>query len=339
MFYIERFFQFLSKTDTQVINSQHCSKFARMTQTSLGVLVFITGVFAFLSGSFAVQTAFKNIALAVIVGILYGLMIMAFDREIVSATNKKAVWIRLPLAFFIGFIVSVPIEMRLLQDRLEKQLHINEKIENQDLINQNQASIDKLHVRRDTLENDVQKYRDQVARWSDAMEAEVVGRVRAGRTGKAGEGPAYREAARNRDLSEKLLNDTVKQLKEVGDQQKEEQTQIENTYQRGYVHQTYGFLSQFEALEQLKEQSAAAWRISWMLRLLFIFIEVFPALVKLLLPYSAYNAILEARRRESIQLVHALTNHRMTGLGQQPPTIPATQLMAHINQVQPNTTP
>ncbi len=339
MFSIERFFQFLSKTDTQVINSQHCSRFARMTQTSLGVLVFITGVFAFLSGSFAIQTAFKNTPLAIFVGILYGVMIIAFDREIVSATNKKAVWIRVPLAFFIGFIVSVPIELRLLEDRLEKQLRVNEKIENQDLINNKQEEIEKLHVRRDNLEKDLQKYRDQVAHWSDAMEAEVVGRVRAGRTGKAGEGPAFREAARNKDLNERLLDATVKQLKEVEDQQKEETAQIEKEYQRGYVHQTYGFLSQFEALEQLKDQSAAAWRISWMLRLLFIFIEVFPALVKLLIPYGAYNAILEARRRESIQLVHALTNQRMTGLGQQPPAIPATQLMAHINQVQPNTTP
>src|SRR5215213_1671238 len=103
---LTRFFQFLSKTDRQVIESQHCSRLVRMTQTSLGVIVLITGVFAFVSAGFAVYTAFENALLSVIVGALWGSMIVVFDREIVSATDKRAVYLRLPLALVIGFAVS-----------------------------------------------------------------------------------------------------------------------------------------------------------------------------------------------------------------------------------------
>jgi Domain of unknown function (DUF4407) len=132
---LTNFFQFLSKTDQQVIQSQHCSRFVRMTQTSLGVMVFITGLFACLSASFAIYTAFQDRVLSIIVGVIWGTMIIVFDREIVSATNKRAVFLRLPLALIIGFAVSVPLEMRLLQDRLDKYLKQQEHTENRDAIN------------------------------------------------------------------------------------------------------------------------------------------------------------------------------------------------------------
>jgi hypothetical protein len=307
-----------------------------MVQTSLGVMVFITGVFAFISGSFAINTAFKDTTLALFVGVLYGIMIMAFDREIVSASTKQAVWIRLPLAIFIGFIVSVPIELRLLEDRLEKHLKMNEQAENIEVINRRNSQHALLQSRKERLEEDARKYREQIAMWASNMEAEVVGRVKEGRTGKAGEGPAYRAARQNKELNEALLRDTLTQLREIEKKEREERDLIERDYQRGFVLQTYGFLSQFEALEELKNQSSAAWNISWMLRCLFIFIEVFPALVKLLLPYNAYNAILEARRRDSLQIIHSIANQRMTNVAQTQPHYPQQSLLAQVNTNPPN---
>lgn len=86
---IERFFQFLSKTDPDAMNSPCCTLVARMTQTSLGVMVLLTGVLAFFSGSYAIYTAFGSHFwgqfVAVPLGILYAAMIIVFDREIVGA--------------------------------------------------------------------------------------------------------------------------------------------------------------------------------------------------------------------------------------------------------------
>jgi Domain of unknown function (DUF4407) len=199
------------------------------------------------------------------------------------------------------------------------------------------AQIERFQGRREQLEKDVLKYREQVADWNSAMEAEVVGRVRAGRTGKAGEGPAYRAAAENKATNQKLLDDTLKQLQDLDAKENEERSRTEQDFNRQFVSQTYGLLSRYEALEGLKGESTAALKISWLLRLLFIFVEIFPALLKLFLPYTAYNAILEASRREAIQIVHSVTNQRMTSIGQnQMPQIP---LMNSINQTPQNQTP
>jgi len=334
---LTRFFQFLSKTDPQVVNSQHCSRLVRMTQTSLGVIVLITGVFAFVSAGFAVYTAFGDALLAVVVGALWGSMIVVFDREIVSSADKRAVLLRLPLALIIGFAVSVPLELRLLQDRLDKYLRQQELAENAGAVERKNAQFERFQARRDQLEKDVLKYREQVAYWGSMMEAEVVGRVKEGRTGKAGEGPAWRAAKENRETNQRLLNETLGQLQELTAKEAEVRGLAEKDFNREFVGQTYGLLSRYEALEGLKSESSAALKISWLLRLLFIFVEVFPALLKLFLPYNAYHAILEARRREAIQLVHFITNQRMTAIGNN--QLPQVPLMNTINQTPHNPIP
>src|ERR1700753_309842 len=151
---LARFFQYLSNTDQDVIKSPLCSRYVRMVQTSLGVMVFITGAFAFLSSSLAIRTAFENVPstglekvsntgletvwLAALVGTLWGLMIIWFDRAIVSARDKRAVLIRLPIALAIGFSVSIPLELKLLQDRLDKYLMQQSQIENKGAIDRRQ---------------------------------------------------------------------------------------------------------------------------------------------------------------------------------------------------------
>lgn len=333
---LARFFQYLSNTDQDAIKSPLCSKYVRMVQTSLGVMVFITGAFAFLSSTFAINTAFDNVPLAILVGSFWGLMIIWFDRAIVSARDKRAVLIRLPIALAIGFSVSIPLEIKLLQDRLDKYLTQQSQVENKEVIDRRNLLLDESRKSRAELEQDVKKYRNEVNRWSDAMEAEVVGRVKEGRTGKSGEGPAYREANRNKELNERLLNDTLAQLRELEIRGREEREIIDKDYQQGVVKQTYGFLSRYEALEGLKSESTAALKLSWLLRLLFIFVELFPALLKLFLPYSTYDAILEAHRRESVQLVHAMANQRMSGMANtQSPVFPSTPLLQQLNVTQP----
>lgn len=331
---LERFFQYLSNTDHDVIQSPLCTKSVRMTQTMLGVMVFITGVFAFLSASFAMNVAFDNVALAVLVGIFWGVMIIWFDRAIVSARDKRAILIRLPIALIIGFTVSIPLEIQLLKGRLDKFLLDKAQVENKDVIERRKSQIDSLQNRKNQLETDVKKYSDAVAFWSDSMEAETVGRVKEGRTGKSGQGPAYMEASRNKKLNEDLLEKTSLKLQELETKEVKEKEQIDsefNNTKMGFRPQDYGFLSTFEALEELKDVSLPAWKLSWLLRLLFIFVELFPALLKLFLPYSIYDAILEASRRESVQLVHFIANQRINEIAATPSLLPSQLLLSKLN--------
>jgi hypothetical protein len=328
---IERFFQFLSKTDPDAMNSPCCTLVARMTQTSLGVMVLLTGVLAFFSGSYAMYTAFGSHFwgqfIAVPLGILYSVMIIVFDREIVGAQVKKAVWIRLPLAIVIGFIVAVPLELRLLQDSIDKHLIVMSQHENKGPQERLKGKLDSLDKRKQELQGKVQHYRDEVSRWNAIMEEETVGRLRAGRTGIAGQGPAYREAERNRDANQQMLNKAEVELqKHEGEEGQARQT-FEQEYNNVHVAQAHDFLARYQALESLKDTAPGAFSISWGLRIFFILIEVFPALLKLFLPYSEYNAIVEARRRAQVQLVHAVSNKRLDDLARTPPSYPQTSLL------------
>lgn len=328
---IERFFQFLSKTDPDAMNSPCCTLVARMTQTSLGVMVLLTGVLAFFSGSYAIYTAFGSHFwgqfVAVPLGILYSAMIIVFDREIVGAQVKKAVWIRLPLAIAIGFIVAVPLELRLLQDSIDKHLIVLSKQENQEPQDRLKAKLDALDKRKQELQGKVQHYRDEITRWNDVMEAETVGRQRAGRTGIAGQGPAYREAERNRDANQQMLAKAETELQEHEGAEGQGRQQLQQEYDNAHVAQAHDFLARYQALESLKNTAPGAFSISWGLRIFFILIEVFPALLKLFLPYSEYNAIVEARRRSQVQLVHAVSNKRLDDLARVPASYPQASLL------------
>jgi len=332
---IQRFFQFLSKTDLDAINSPCCTRVARMTQTSLGMMVLLTGVLAFFSGSYAIYTAFGGRIwgqlIAVPLGILYAAMIIVFDREIVGAQVKKAVWIRLPLAIAIGCIVAVPLELRLLQDSIDKHLIVLSMQENKGPQARLDSKLDAFDKRTQELQEQVQRYRNEVNKWNTMMEAETVGRCMPGRTCIAGQGPAYREAERNRDASQQMLAKAEAELQKHEGEEGQIRVQSQQEFNNAHVAQAHDFLARYQALESLKITSPGAFSISWGLRIFFILIEVFPALLKLFLPYSEYNAIVEARRRSQVQLVHAVSNKRLDDLARVPLTFPQTSLLDSLN--------
>lgn len=331
----QRFFQFLSKTDPDAIRSGCCTRVSRMTQASLGVMVALTGILAFFSGSYAIYTAFENRPwaplVAVPLGILYSFMIIMFDREIVGAQDRRAVWIRLPLALIIGFIVAVPLELRLLKDSIEKQLLVSSQADNKAISARMQKKLDESDARKKELQEAVRQSRDEVKRWDEAMQQETVGAVVAGRTGKAGQGLAYAEAKRNREANMATLASYEADLREHEAAEEKVKESFRDEYKSGYVPQATDFLARYEALDQLKSESAGAFTISWGLRLFFILIEIFPALLKLFLPYNEYNALVEARMRSQVQLVHALGNQRLDDLSKNPPSYPQTSLLDAIN--------
>jgi hypothetical protein len=329
-FTLERFFQYLSNTDPEVIASPLCSKSVRMTQTMLGVMVFITGIFAFLSASFAVNTAFKDTNLAVLVGFFWGAMIIWFDRSIVSTKNKLAILGRVPIALLIGLTVSIPLELKLFEDRLDKFLTQESQKENSVVIARKKQLTDRLADNEEKLNNEITKYREEVRKWNEVMQNEMVGLVKEGRTGRAGAGPAYKEALRNLEENKNLLADSEKKLQDFNKQKDEESKKIEDEFQGAKINQTYGFLSRYEALEGLKSESVPAWSLAWLIRMLFILVELFPAFIKLFLPYSIYDALLEAKRRDTIQVIHRDTNDRMEDVMQTPPKYPKQRLLEKL---------
>jgi len=232
---------FLSKTDTDVLN--HCGQNAKNTRMSLGAFVFFTGFFAFISGTYAISTVFlnenQNVSIIAtifcgLLGLVYSMMIISFDREIVAVTNTWAALIRLPLAILIGIVVAFPLEMKLLEGRIDKQLQIN-------------------------------SFAEKLEEFNEKME---------------------------------------KELKSIA-----------SDFKIKEIDQSFDLLSKFETLEELKKEDYAFY-LSWGLRLLFILIETFPALIKLFLKPTEYDAILESRRRLNIQSSYKIANHGLEEIDQ-----------------------
>jgi Skp family chaperone for outer membrane proteins len=222
------------------------------------------------------------------------------------------------------------LELKLFEDRLSKFLTQESQKENSAVITRESQLMDKINQTEEKLNSEVTKYSEEVRKWNEAMQNEIVGLVKEGRTGKAGSGPAYREAERNLAENKKLLADAQKKLDDFNIQKTDEIKRIQDDSLKKTIKQTYGFLSKFEALEDLKSQSLPAWSLAWLIRMLFVLVELFPAFIKLFLPYSIYDALLEAKRRDTIQVIHRNTNDRMEDVTLTPPKYPKQLLLEKL---------
>ncbi|MFQ3579514.1 MAG: DUF4407 domain-containing protein, partial [Bacteroidales bacterium] len=119
----------------------------------IGIIVFITGLLASLSGGYAFYTIFKNQYIAVFLGLFWGILIFFLDWYLVASLKKekkkyKEIAIALPrfvLAVFLGIIISYPVELKLFDKEIQKAMttmNIKETVGQQNLINKQFEEID-----------------------------------------------------------------------------------------------------------------------------------------------------------------------------------------------------
>src|SRR6218665_2222864 len=103
----------------------------------IGATIFFTGLFAALSGGYAMYFVFKGDDLAVIFalifGFLWGAAIFNMDRYIVSSINKSAstnkqilqATPRILLAVMIGMVISRPLELKIFDKEIKERLNVS----------------------------------------------------------------------------------------------------------------------------------------------------------------------------------------------------------------------
>ena len=153
---LSRFFYWCGGVNLDILRQYSMSSTLLLTS---GILVFLTGVFAWISGSFALYTIFGDIERAIAVGFLWGIFIFFIDRFFVASIKKRAdrkkwmEWIqaapRLVLAVLIGIVVARPLELRIFQTEITKEFNrqVGEELSYSDSlytyrINQTQARLD-----------------------------------------------------------------------------------------------------------------------------------------------------------------------------------------------------
>ena len=321
--WLERLLLFMSKTELFIL--QFCTRSTRMTLTSVGAMVVITGILAYFSSFFAIKNSFfmaessmMSWLVPFFVACVYSGAIMAFDREIVSATDKRAAWMRIPFAVLIGIVISYPIELQMQHGRITAEINTQAETRNQskrddikkletEVISTRDLTMKPLLDKQKSLEN----LRDQELA-SSALE------------GQAEHGLCREKCTQHKENAadyQKQLDQLANQI----DQQKNALNKDEsilkhqnsiteiNAAIEADKNRSHDLLSQAVALHSIykSEAGGAAETLGWFLRFFFVCFELFPVLIKMTMPYTEYHAYLEARMRLNVNKMVGAANHKL----------------------------
>jgi hypothetical protein len=343
-----RFLWWCAGADKKIL--QHSSYSDHVKYVGIGGVVLATGFMAALAMGFAIHTIFNNLYVTIPVAIVWALIVFNLDRFIVSSTGKGDgessislkelgnAFPRLIMALLLGLTISAPLETRIFHNEIQRewklsmdQLSLSKKYEIAQIENEHNKE---LNDKVTKLESDAVSQQKIVTERAKAYEEEATG-MRGGR----GIGP---EAKAMKDLLDKeTIRLTV--IEHERDSLRNVQRTNENlikSKQDSVIRLTQeskpGFLDEIMMIERLSSQGktvpkfdpatneiirgseqeiygSAFWPI-WLVRLLFMIIEIAPVLLKLMLIKSPYdymgenvNQILEAK--QGISLQHMTDEH------------------------------
>jgi len=285
--------------------------------TGIGATIFFTGLFAALSGGYAMYFVFKGddlaVIFAIVFGFLWGAAIFNMDRYIVSSINKSAstskqllqATPRILLAIMIGMVISRPIELKIFDKEIKERLKVSylngqrSKIDtlNKAFENKYQVEFGRLNKQkatRDSLEKGIKADRQK-------LNFEIFGNKTAETSGVMGYGPyAKRKEAeiKQREVELDSLKANINKSESFVDKRKEfDGLFTEKLYtkkQLDSLANLAGFADRNWALGQLKfnvdgsSDSNTATAVTF-IGLLFIFFECLPVFVKLMSARGPYD--------------------------------------------------
>jgi len=274
----------------------------------IGVVVFLTGVMASLSGGYAIFTVFSNLKVAIPFGLLWGFLIFSIDWYLVASLRKqqrgfKEFGFALPrfvLAILIAFVISKPLEMKLFEKEIEQQIlfnHQQKNLEYQQLISQEYSDLTKLEERNEDLKREILQKEQYRNRLFDMIIAEAEG---LSPTKTPGKGPVYKEKRTEFDKVDKELQVLrARNLAQIEANSEEIETirirrdrAVDGA--RDVNRESDGFLARLDAMGTLSQNSTSIRLSSLFIVLLFIVIESAPIIVKLLSARGPYDDMLEA---------------------------------------------
>jgi hypothetical protein len=287
----------------------------------IGATIFFTGLFAALSGGYAMYFVFKGDAFAVVFalffGILWGLAIFNMDRYIVASINKNSsVWKqiaqatpRILLAIMIGIVISRPLELKIFDKEIKERLkvsYLNNQRVRIDTLNKAFSSkyileLNKLNasrVERDSLASAIKSDRQK-------LNFEIFGNKTTETSGVIGYGPyAKRKEAELQQRQQNLdtLNTNIRQQEKfINDRKVFDGMFSEKIYtgkQLDSLTSIAGFADRNWALGQLSfnpngtKDESTAMAVTF-IGLLFIFFECLPVFVKMMSSIGPYDKSVE----------------------------------------------
>lgn len=343
------FFWFCSGADTEILRK--CpSETAKYT--GIGATVFFTGVFAFLSASYALYTVFENFFTSVAFGVVWGLMIFNLDRFIVSSMRKEgkagrefAMAIpRLILAILISVVIARPLELKIFEKEIAPELVVME----QEKYSQQEAQLlSRFIPYQDSLRSQIsglkQEINEKAAKRDELLRVAQEEADGTGGSRRRNLGPIYKVKKADADKAERELAELsaengqrISSLEtllsgNIGLMNKE-MTSLERSRLNGPA-------ARMEALDRITRNSEAIFLAHWFILLLFIAIETAPVFVKLISPKGPYDNLLRiaehgfiVEETESTARANAESKKRSENLPEHERTFISNRLDAELNR-------
>lgn len=311
---MSRFFWFCAGAHLNTLK-KHPTEFNKYI--GIGATIFFTGLFAALSGGYAMYFVFKGdttaVLFALFFGLLWGLAIFNMDRYIVSSINKNAstgkqilqATPRILLAIMIGMVISRPLELKIFDKEIKERLKVS-------YLNNQQSKIDTLNKSFDnkyTIElsklQDVKRRRDSteagIRTDREKLNFEIFGNKTTETSGIMGYGPyAKRKEAelKQRETQLDTLSAEVRRMERFVDGRKEFDgllsERLYTSKQLDSLANVAGFADRNWALGQLSFNTNGTPDTNTSLAvtfigMLFIFFECLPVFVKLMSARGPYD--------------------------------------------------
>ena len=277
----------------------------------IGGIVLFTAVFATLSAAYAMFTIFDDIWASTGFGILWGLMIFNLDRYIVSSIKKTGTWWnqilmsipRLILATFLGIIISKPLELKIFEKEVNKQLNT--------IIQRNKTQLEAemngrilqqsgpFETEKKQIANKIAEYQKSYDSAAVELEKEILGKQSGLTSGKVGFGS---NAKRKSELKEQRRQDLENYQKQIAPRLEYLDKEISKVYTNieternkteTFEDKFNGFAARLQALDELGNNTPIIGIAAAFIMGLFICLEISPVLVKLISAVGPYDYLLE----------------------------------------------
>ncbi|MBN1253073.1 MAG: DUF4407 domain-containing protein [Bacteroidales bacterium] len=280
----------------------------------IGVIIFLTGIMASITGFYALFMIFNSLAISIIFGVFWGILIFFLDWFIVSSLKKEEKVFsellfsipRLLLAVLLAVVISKPLELKLFEKEINgvlQNLTVENTLKYSDLVGQEFNEIDVLKNENLKLKNEIIVKEEFRKKLFDMIIVEAEGKSP---TGVIGKGPVYIEKKQEYDKIDYELTQLSKRnnlLIEKNNKQIDELSKIKNQQLKlseTEIKNADGLLARLEAMSVLSNKSSTVKYASWFIFLLFVLIESAPVLVKLLSRRGAYDELIEKEEYEKM---------------------------------------
>lgn len=253
-----------------------------------GGCILFASIFAAISGCILFQMCVYNWLIALLFGILFGLLVFNLERYLINSMfndGKSTISLqelvsglpRILIAILLGIVISTPLELLMFSGEIDEHIRI-------EVIKTSEGSLSEIDSRIADCKQNLEVARENERRAWEAYNYEIIG----SENRIAGYGPMSKQKEelwqKAKSMSEKYENKLV-ELQNLRDK---EFSAIQNTTQKSYN----SLATRIKALNKVADFSSDVFWPRILCMLLCIILMVTPILNEIMLSYGKYELLL-----------------------------------------------